>query len=55
MCDTHVLEKQTVQLLLAVLHTHAIARIDDPHKCIGLLKIIPPVGPERSLTANIPW
>ena len=54
MCGTHVLEKQTVQLLLAVLHAHPIPGVDDPHEGVRLLKVITPVRPERALSSDVP-
>ena len=51
----YVLEKQTVQLLLAVAHAHAVARVDDPDERVGLLEVVAPVGPQRALAADVPF
>lgn len=44
-----------MQLLLAVLHAHAIAGVDDPHKCVGLLEVVTPVWAEGALATDIPY
>lgn len=43
-----------MQLFLAILHAHAVARVDDPDERVGLFEVISPVRPQRALSADVP-
>lgn len=47
-------EQQPCEFPPAVLHALAVARVDDPDDRVGRLKVVPPVGPQRSLAPNVP-
>jgi len=52
--ETHVFSEERVEFMFAVGHAHAVAGVDDPDERVGLLKVVPPVGPERALAADVP-
>ena len=51
---TCIFEEKTVKFFLAILHTHAIARVDDPYKSVGLLEVVAPIWSEGALPADVP-
>jgi hypothetical protein len=51
---THVLVQQPVQLVPAIAHAHAVARVDDPHDRVRLLEVVAPVWAKRTLSADVP-
>jgi hypothetical protein len=51
---THVLVQQPMQLVPAIAHAHAVARVDDPHNRVRLLEVVPPVRAQRALAADVP-
>ena len=44
-----------MQLTSAVLDPQTVRRIHDPDQGIRLLKVVPPVGPQRLLPTDVPW
>ena len=50
----YLFQQQSLQLISAIFNPETICGIDDPYQSIGLLKIIPPVWPQRLLSADIP-
>ena len=50
----HILAEQIKELVTAILHPHAIRRIDYPDDRVILLKVVAPVRPKRALPAYIP-
>ena len=54
MCRTDIFLQKAVKLFFAVLHAHAVSRIDDPYKRVGLLEVISPVWPKCPLPADVP-
>lgn len=50
----YILLEEAVELLLAILHAHAVSRVDHPDQRVGLLKIVPPIWTESPLTTDIP-
>lgn len=51
---TYLFLQERVQFPLAVVHTCAVGRVDDPDDRVRLFEIVAPVRPERSLPANVP-
>ena len=47
--------EQTVQFVAAVLYTQPIRGVDHPDQSVCLLKVVPPVRPQRLLTTHIPY
>lgn len=43
-----------MELLFAVVHSHAISRVDDPDEGVGLFKVVTPVGSQGPLAADVP-
>ena len=46
--------QEAVELLFAVLHAHAVSRVDDPDQRVCLLEIVPPIRPESALATDVP-
>jgi hypothetical protein len=46
--------QQLMQLLLAILKSSSIGRIDDPDESVRRFKVIPPIRSKRLLTADVP-
>lgn len=47
--------EQPLQLVPAVLDPQSVRGVHDPDEGVRLLEVVPPVGPERLLPANIPY
>jgi hypothetical protein len=43
-----------MQFLPAVVNSQPVGGIDHPYQCVRLLKVVPPVRPQRFLPANVP-
>lgn len=54
MADSYLFLEKAVQFVSAVVNPQSIRRIDDPDQRIRLLKVVPPVRPQRFLAANVP-
>lgn len=52
--ETHVFQKKAMQFFLAVLHPHAVPRIDNPNNGVRLFEIVTPIRPQGPLTADVP-
>jgi hypothetical protein len=52
--ESHLFQKQSLQLVATVINAETIRGIDDPYQSISLFKVIPPVRPQSLLPANVP-
>jgi hypothetical protein len=43
-----------LQFISAVLESQFVAAVNDPDQAVGLLEIVPPIGSDGGLAANIP-
>ncbi len=50
----YILLEEAVELLFAILHAHAVSRVDDPDQGVSLLEIVPPVRAESALATDVP-
>lgn len=50
----HLLHQQALELPLAVLHALAVGAVHHPDEAVSALEVVPPVGPQGLLAANIP-
>lgn len=53
-CGANLFLQQTVQFQPAVLDPLAVGGVHDPDEGIGLLKVVPPVGPQCLLPPDVP-
>ena len=49
-----LLSQQGVEFGFGILKSEFIGAIDDPNNSIGLFEVVPPVGPDGSLSSDVP-
>lgn len=52
--QAHLLHQQALELPLAVVHALAVGAVHHPDEAVSALKVVPPVGPQGLLAADIP-